>query len=410
MKMLTTLAWRNIWRNRRRTYITSASILFAVLFAIFMVSIQKGAWDQMVNNVVNFYVGYAQLQEKTYREEPELDKAFIPEAVWQQWPDNTKGFEGWVPRLESFALASSGQQTHGVLVVGTDPKAEAGMTDLANRVEAGRYFEADVPEALLAEGVAERLKLDVGDTLVLISQGFRGVNAAGKYPVVGIVRFGSPELNKQMVYLPLSVAQNFFGAEERVSSMALHIASADEVSAVVKSLQTRIDTSQYALLDWQAMMPELLEAREVDVAGNYIILLVLYLIIAFGIFGTILMMTRERQYEFGVLVSIGMHRWKLALIVWMEVVFLGLLGAVAGMVVSFPLVLYFKLNPIDFGAMSEDMAKAYERFGFEPLFPATLEWSIFLSQALFIVIINTLLAIYPLVQIFRLRPMEAMRS
>jgi len=217
------LAWRNIWRNRRRTLITLASILFAVLFASFMESLQKGAWNHMINSVVNYYFGYAQVHQQGYWDDRTLDKAFpladSLETITRQLPR----VKNVLPRIESFALAAGETATAGVLVTGIDPRAEDTMTQLRSRVSGGSYFSTGDQAALVAEGVAERLNLQVGDTLVLISQGFRGVNAAGKYPIRGLVHFPSPDLNKQLVFLPLPEAQWFYGAEGRVTTLALHL-------------------------------------------------------------------------------------------------------------------------------------------------------------------------------------------
>lgn len=405
------LAWRNIWRNRRRTLITAASIFFAVLFSSLMIAIQKGGWDKMVDNVVNFYFGYAQVHQNGYWDDQTINKAFsLPEEL-SALAEEDNVITGIVPRLESFALASAGKNTSGVLVVGTDPERENAMTKLQDHLVAGEYFSAPNEEAVIvAEGIAENMKLAVGDTLVLISQGYRGVNAAGKYPIKGILKFGSPDLNKQMVYLPLPVAQYFYGANDLLTSVAIQVDNRDDVDAAVDLLKTQLDTSAYEVMNWEEMMPELVEAREVDSAGNYIILFILYIIIAFGIFGTILMMTKEREYEFGVLVSVGMRRLRLGMTVWLEILIMGLIGALAGILGCVPLVYYFKVNPLDFTNMGEGMNEAYESFGFEPIFPAAFEFNIFFMQAVIVFVITSILAIYPLMKIFRLKPVKAMRD
>ncbi|MCO6491158.1 MAG: FtsX-like permease family protein, partial [Phaeodactylibacter sp.] len=241
----------------------------------------------------------------------------------------------------------------------------------------------------------------------LISQGYHGVNAAGKYPIKGMANFGSPELNKQMVYLPLPVAQYFYGANGLVTSLALKLDDQDDIKPALKSLYQKLDTSAYEVMDWKDMLPDLVEAKAVDSAGNVIVYVILYLIIAFGIFGTILMMSKEREYEFGVLISIGMHRWQLAFTVWLEIIMLGLLGALLGILASMPLVWYFHVNPLRF---SGDYAAAMEKFGFEAIFPAIFEAHIFLTQALLVFIITALLALYPIFKIRRLKPVQAMRA
>lgn len=404
--MLFKMAWRNIWRNRRRTFITAASILFAVLFASFMDSLQRGAWDNMINNVVNYYFGYVQVHQDGYWEEQSIDKAF-PLADSLEQVGAVEGVEAVLPRLESFALAAAGETTSGVLVAGILPDVENRMTDLENRLVEGEYLTEGDEAVLVASGVAEKLGLALGDTLVLISQGYRGVNAAGKYPIRGIAKFGSPDLNKQMVYLPLPAAQYFYGAPGLATSLALKLGGQEDIKPVVAALRTQLDTSAYEVMDWEELLPDLVQARELDTAGNVIVYFILYMIIAFGIFGTILMMSKEREYEFGVLISIGLQRWQLALSVWIEVILLGVLGAVSGILLSMPIVYYFKVNPIRFGG---EMASSLEKFGFEPIFPATFDLQIFLTQALYVFILTAVLALYPIFKIRKLQPVQAMRG
>jgi ABC-type lipoprotein release transport system permease subunit len=318
-----------------------------------------------------------------------------------------EGVEAVLPRLESFALAAAGETTSGVLVAGILPDVENRMTDLENRLVEGEYLTEGDEAVLVASGVAEKLGLALGDTLVLISQGYRGVNAAGKYPIRGIAKFGSPDLNKQMVYLPLPAAQYFYGAPGLATSLALKLGGQEDIKPVVAALRTQLDTSAYEVMDWEELLPDLVQARELDTAGNVIVYFILYMIIAFGIFGTILMMSKEREYEFGVLISIGLQRWQLALSVWIEVILLGVLGAVSGILLSMPIVYYFKVNPIRFGG---EMASSLEKFGFEPIFPATFDLQIFLTQALYVFILTAVLALYPIFKIRKLQPVQAMRG
>lgn len=410
MRTIFKIAWRNIWRNKRRTFITAGSILFAVLLSVVMMSIQVGAWDKMVDNVVNFYFGYGQVHENGYWDEQTIDKSFAWSEELQSLPDDVEDLESMTPRLETFALGAYENLSYVVRLVGISPEAEDNLTDLSERLVSGSYFADNDRSVVVAEGVASKFGITVGDTLVLIGQGYRGVNAAGKYSISGVVKFGSPDLNKVMVYLPLKEAQIMHGAEGLINSIALNIPDREDVPEVLDNLETRLDTSAYEIMSWEEMMPELLEAREIDTAGNIVILFILYVIITFGIFGTIMMMTKEREYEFGVLISIGMQRAKLGIIVWIETVILGLVGAISGILVSFPIVLYFNRNPLDFTKMSEDMASTYEDFGFEPVFPAAIDPGIFMNQTIIVIVITTILAFYPLMKIWRLKPVQSMRA
>lgn len=408
--MVLKLAWRNIWRNKRRTLITAGAVAFAVFMSSVMRSFQKGAWDKIVDSTVNLYFGFAQVHGEGYWDEQTLENAI-------EYNDELKALEldipdvkGVVPRIESFALASQGNLTTGVLVIGIDPKKEDDMTGVKSRITKGEYLEENDEAAFLAEGVAEKLGLSLGDTLILISQGYHGVNAAAKFPIKGLFEFALPDLNKRLVYLPLKAAQKFYGAENMLTSAVLQIDQRDQVPAVLKVVNASLDNGKYEVKDWEQMIPELLEARELDEGSAILILGMLYFIITFAIFGTILMMTKEREYEFGVLVAIGMRRSKLFSVIWLETVFVGFIGSILGILISIPINYYYYANPIDMSLMGEEAVAAYEKFGIDPVLPFAFEFSIFFWQAFTIFVVTSILALYPLWKIKNLYPVEAMRQ
>ncbi len=404
------LAWRNIWRNKRRTLITVSAVAFAVFMASVMGSFQKGAWDKIVDSTVNLYFGFAQIHGEGYWDEQILDHAIKYNDTLKALSSDIPGIKGVIPRIESFALASQGNLTTGVLVIGIDPQLEDEMTGVSGRLTEGEYIEVGDEAAYVAAGVAERLDLKLGDTLVLISQGYRGVNAAAKFPIKGIFKFALPDLNKRLVYLPLKAAQRFYGAENMVTSVVLNIDNRDEVPEILKTVSAKLNDETYEVKNWEQMIPELLEARALDEGGSIIILGILYFIITFAIFGTILMMTKEREYEFGILTAIGMRRWKLFSIVWLETVIVGFIGSLVGILISIPINYYYSVNPVDLAIMGEEAVATYEKFGIDPVLPFAFDFNIFFLQALIIFIVTTILALYPFYKIQFLKPVEAMRK
>jgi len=175
----------------------------------------------------------------------------------------------------------------------------------------------------------------------------------------------------------------------------------------VNRLRKQLDAEAFEVLDYEELMPELIEAKKLDEAGGDIIILILYAIIGFGIFGTMLMMLKEREYEFGILKAIGMKPGQINWMVWLETVFLGFLGCLSGMLLALPIVYYLTINPIRF---SGEMAQAYEKFGVEPVLPATVDSMVFLTQALIIFIMITIMGLYPMWKIIKMKPVEAMRQ
>ena len=403
--MLLKLAWRNLWRNKRRSFITMGSIVFAVLLSILMDSVKKGLLDQMKANVVGFYTGYVQVHGQGYWDDKTLDNSFEPVVqITDRLQANPKVVSS-VPRLESFVLAASHNLSKGSMIVGIDPDYELQVTGLRDKLVSGDYLSKDDRAVLLTTGLAEYLRLGVGDTLVVIGQGYHGVSAAGKYPVKGLIKFGSPDLNKRLVYLPLKASQELFGAPNRITSLVLQLNDNPKSRQIANELQGQL--TNYEVMNWQAMLPELDQVIQGEEAENVIFQVVLYMLIAFGIFGTILMMTIERQYEFGVLVAIGMRRLVLAAVVVMENIFLALMGAAVGILLSVPIVYYLYKVPI---RIQGQLAEAYENFGMEPIFYFSMAPVVFYTQGLVVMFLAMALAFYPVIKIWRLDPVKAMRD
>lgn len=404
--MILKLIWRNLWRNSRRTLITMASIAFAVLFAILMKSFQNGVFNNLIKNVVGYYSGYVQIHQKGYWDEQVLDNCFaLDNSLIEKLQQNPQINEV-VLRLETFVLVSKENTTKGCMLVGTDAVKENNLTQLKNKLIYGSYFNNNEEVVVLAEGLAKRINTKVNDTIVLFGQGYHGAMAAGKFKVKGIVHLASPAMNDAFVYLPLPAAQYYLSAENRLTSLSLGIDNAENGNTIVKNLKKTMGKN-YEVMSWQEMMPEIDNHIKADGFSFYVFSGILYLIIGFGLFGTILMMTVERTYEFGMLIAIGMKKGKLKLILLGEAFLITLLGVILGILLSLPSVLYLQEKPIRF---SGDIAKAYEQFGFEAIFPAELDLGIFLNQSLIVLFMAILIGLYPLWFVNGLNPVKAMKK
>ena len=401
------LAWRNIWRNKRRTIITIVSIVFAVILSSLMRSLQLGSYERMIDNSVRFYTGYIQVHKLGYWEEQVLDNAFAPPGELQSKIESLEGVEAAVPRLESFALSSYGTRTRGAMVIGIDPEKEAFLTGVEKKVTKGAMVGLNEPKVLVGAGLADYLEMHVGDTLVLISQGYHGVNAAGKYAVAGLVEFGLPQLTNQVIFMPLPAAQYFYGADGLLTALAVVTDKPKKVDTILDAIVQDLDTTAYEVMGWKTMMPELIQGIEIDNISGIIMLLLLYLVIGFGMFGTFLMMTKERLYEFGVMLSVGMHRSRLQLLIFLEIVMLAAIAVLTGFALSLPVISYFSRNPI---SLAEEYRSAFEKFGIEPIYVFSNEPVVFSSQAWVVFFMALVLSAYPLYKIGKMDPVTAMRE
>jgi len=401
------IAWRNLWRNKRRTLITSASVFFALFLALLMRGFQLGSYDLMVYNIVHAYSGYFQVHARGYWDDKIINNSFEFTPEIQQAIAEVPEIDGYALRLESFALGSYGLQTKGVMVTGIVPDEENQLTGLKKKLVEGEYLLPGDDGALVSQKLAKYLKIAPGDTLVLIGQGFHGMSAAGIYPVRGIVHFPSPDLDNRMIYLSLPASQGLFSADNRLTSIAFNVTDGTTYEQDAIRLKAKIDPDLYEVMTWKEMMPDVVQQIQADNASGLIMLSILYLIVGFGTFGTILMLFSERTKEFGMMIAIGMQKFKLIRVVVAELFLVGLLGLVAAVVAAIPLMYYFHVHPIP---ITGELAETTIQMGFEPIMPTAWETSYFLGQSLTIVVIMLVVMILPIVKITRLNVINALRK
>lgn len=403
--MILKIAWRNVWRNKRRSFITIASILFAVFFAVVMRSMQLGVYERMIDSVVGVFSGYIQLHEKGYNNDKTIENSFVVSDSLIAQVKNTNSIQTTLPRLESFALVSNGNQNKGALIIGMDPKTENEFLNIPSKLIEGSPLQPNDQKLMIGTKLAQYFNVHAGDTLLLIGQGYHAISAAGKYEVACIVDFKNIAMNQQMAFLPLSTAQYLFSAPNRATSLVVHLNNANKMQSVQNELVQKTDTAQFEILNWEEMMPELVQTIEADSGGGLIMVFILYMIISFGIFGTVIMMTKERQYEFGVLLSVGMKRLKMIQMLLIELFIMAVIGIGLGIALAYPIAYYYHVNPIPLtGAAAQSM----EEYGFEPAIMFSIDSSIPISHGLAILIITAIISIYPALVIAKLKPVDAM--
>jgi ABC-type lipoprotein release transport system permease subunit len=427
MKTYLILAWRNCWRNRRRTWITISAIAFAVLLSILMQSLNRGSHDLLVENMARYSTGYLQIRDVRFEDDPSPDNAFeygdaIEKEVLAMHPD----VRMVIPRIQTFMLAADDEGTKGALVMGVDPEREQVLNGLMDQLVEGRFFSwkdggsgndggsvndgssgIEPSEAVVSAGLAERMELAPGDTLALIGQGRFGMSASGLFVVSGIVKLPVVEMDRQTVYLSLPQARYLLSAEEHVTSLLLLPRHKRDTDDIAQTVRTKLAGTELTVATWEELMPDLLEFIKFDMAGSYVLSIILYVVIGFGFFGTVLTLTLERRREFGVLLSVGLKRRLLSLIIFLETLMVSVTGVLIGWLLTTGILLYFVQNPIQ---LTGDLAESIMDYGWEPILPVSLDPGMFLSQGLIVFFLAVGISLYPMAKIARLKIIEASRS
>lgn len=372
-----------------------------------MASMQQGQYDQMIENTVGSFTGHLQVQAPGYLNEPTLDHSLEVTPQLLQTLAENPNVRAVVPRIDSYALAGGPDRTKAGMVIGIDVEAEKQLSKPHEKIVQGSYFTSNSQEGVLvAAGLADFLNVAVGDSLVLLSAGYHGITAASLVPITGILKFGIPDMNNSIIYLPLETAQEFYGAYGRATSIALMVNNTKQVSRIANEIQAQVP-EPLKVYDWMDIVPELVQAIQADRGSGYIILLVLYMVVGFGILGTVLMMTAERKFEFGVLVAIGTPKLRIAGMLVLEMMMLIFFGTLGGIMASLPIIYYFHFNPMEFTGKA---AQAIEEYGMEPFIQFSTDPELLFIQAAIIGFISLIISIYPVLHSRKLNPVEAMRA
>ena len=403
--MLIKIAWRNVWRNKRRSFITIAAIFIAIFLSIFMRSLQLGMYDNMIKNVVGSFSGYVQLHSKGYWEDKNIDNSYeVSESVLNDIK-RIDGVSNIIKRLQTGVLSSNNKLSKFLYVTGIEQEDEKKLTDWSKRLIQGTLLNNNRSSIIVAKGVAKYYDAKVGDSIILIGQGYHGMQAVGIFPIQGIIDMKNPNLNNMSVFMPLKVAQDFVSAKNRITNLVIDKEKYFDEIKIAKEVKSKVEIQSRDVMTWKEMTPELDQLIEADNAGGILIIIILYMIVSFGIFGTVLMMTQERLYEFGVLISIGMKKSKLMITLIFETIFLTLIGVFIGFIASRPIINYFHYNPLRlFGSAAAQLESA----GFEPVLPFMNTYDIPFTHGLIIIIISLITCIYPIIIISKLKPVKAM--
>ena len=476
------IAWRNIWRNKRRSIITMSSIFFAAFLAIVMRSFQLGSYDAMINTMIEKFSGYIQIEHPDFPEDKSIDNIIEYSEEIIQKIQSVENVKGVVPRLSFFSYAYSDVQSKGVLLTGIDPELENDMTKFSEQTATvkltkeaikrikndgvsdvlakaldeyeNKYYSNDDVLAfelglkdekvikkylpvikkhagynskqlskndkgvLIGSRLANYLKLNVGDSIVLMGLGYHGSNAAEIFPIRGVIIIPNPQLDGMMIYGALHHVQEYFSAYEMsengknkrlLSSYGINLYNKDyeSIEKTRDDIIEIIGRDDMLVRGWKEANKELSNQIKSDDEGGKVMIGLLYVVIAFGVFGTVLMMIAERKREMGVMIAVGMKKIKLSIVITLEMIFMSFLALSAGIVASIPIVAFGHLYPIRIKGEAAEMMATY---GMEPILPFAWFDMYYLNQILVVGVILLVVMIYPVISIMRIKVIDALRA
>jgi putative ABC transport system permease protein len=407
LSVTTRLAWRNLWRHGRRTWLTVGAMIFCNALLVFLISFQFGSYNMMIEGTLGLLTGHVQVQHENYNSESRIRDSIPGGAALAEQLRRETGIAATGARSMAFALASSEQRSFGVQIIGVQPDHEPLISTLPGLVKTGRYLAAgDEDKIVIGSVLARNLKLALGDELTFIGSGRDGSFAAGIATVVGIIDSGLPEVDRSIAQIPLTYFDSIFAMEGQVHAIVSDAGELSAVAAAKRQINTLVTQPSLVVLDWDELQPGLKQAIQADMFSAFVMYGVLIVLVAFSVLNTQLMSVLERTREFGVMMALGLRPGGLARLVLLETAVMSMLGLLLGAGIGALITGYFQVNGVYIPGMEEAMQK-YNLPG--RLYPALSIISV-LAGPLIVMLGGMLAAVYPALRLYTLAPVTAMRA
>lgn len=408
MMLTLRLAWRNLWRHSRRTWLTASAMVFSNVLLVFSISLQIGSYDMMINNTLRTFSGHLQVQMPGYQENPKFRNTITDvDAVASTVRERLPG-AAVAARAAGFALASSEERSFGIQLTGVEPAHEPAVSSLPGLVRDGRFLsDPQAAEIYIGSVMARNLKVGVGDEITLLGSGHDGSFAAGVVTVAGVFESGLPDIDRSFAELPLGYFQDLFAMPGQGHAVAVTLPALDAVPGAAATLREALATpGGLRVLDWEELNPGLKQAIQADMSSAWFMYGVLIVLVAFSVLNTQLMSVMERTREFGMISALGVRPRRLAGLILLETVLMALIGFLIGVLLGWLVALYFNRYGLTYPGMQE----AATRFNLPGrMYPAVTPLTLTLGPAV-VFGFCLLAALYPALRLFRLRPVEAMRA
>jgi len=408
MNIVLRLAWRNLWRHSRRTWLTIGAMVFSNILLVFMISLQFGMYGLMIDNTLQVFSGHMQIQAPGYKDDQKM-RQVVPDVqplaarLREELDSDLVAARGW-----AFGLASSEERSYGVGIYGVEPGFEPNVSNIPGLVNEGRYLvDNSAMEIVIGEVLARNLRVAVGDELTVLGSGVDGSFAAAVVEVVGIFESGVPDIDRNIAEMSLGAFQEVFymnGAGHQVVLFAETLAAAPLLQEQVKGM---LPTGEDLIVhDWDALQPGLKQAIKADMSSAFFMYGILVILVAFSVLNTQLMSVLERTREFGIVMALGLRPGRLGRLVMLETAMMGFVGFILGAIAGAIVTSWFTTNGLAIPGMDE-MAAQFNLPS--KMYPRVNLLTMFVGPA--VVFVFTLLAaVYPALRLHKLHVVAAMRA
>jgi len=406
MNILIKIAWRNIWRNPRRSIIMIAAIAIGLWSGLLVSALMFGMMETRFNTGIEQHISHIQIHHTDFL----IDNNLLHNiSEWDSLRNNLTAAEevkAFSARTIVSGMLSTATQTRGINIIAIDPAAEAQTTGLANHLLEGTYLDdGKKNQVLIGKSLAEKLKLQIGSRIVVTFQNIDGELISSALRVAGLFQTANIAMDQQNIYISQPTLAEYTGQENLINEVAILLHNEENTDSQRDSLKALFPS--LTVRTWADISPELTYITEMGQSMMLIILTIILLALAFGLVNTMLMTVYERVYELGMLMAVGMNRRRVFLMIILETTFLTFLGAAAGMSLG-----YFTTHIL--GKRGLDLApvggEAMLQYGYPSVVFPVLEPGFLIQLTIMVVVVVFVTAIFPTIRALKIKPAEAVRN
>lgn len=403
------LAWHNLWRNRRRTWITLVALAFSIMLVQAFHNLSTGVYKQMVESGVRAGSGHLTVYRNGYLKSRDEKLSFDPQDVLEQI-EKLKSVEAVLPRIYLGALAQSSRESRGIVLTGIDPRRESKINPFLRRLPTGQQLpDSESRQALLGDRLLKELQLKLGSKFVVTLQNRQGEMVSELFHVQGTIHTGIRNLDRSMVMIGRQRASVLAGVPGQVHELALIMKNGLE-AAPFDRIQKMLPVDQdLRLVFWDEAMANLANAIKLDYASQKFIFLIILMIVTIGVINTLLMAVMERTREFGTIMALGARPAVLHHILFLEALIIGTVGLIIGTIFGSLATWYLVVRGIDLRRWIDSELE----FGgviFDPVMRAQWDPAWMLQIGLYVILLCFAASIYPACRAGRIVPAVAMRQ
>ncbi|MGD9080695.1 MAG: ABC transporter permease [Desulfobacterales bacterium] len=402
------LAWRNIWRNPRRTCVILIAVIIGVWSMILIGALMRGIAVGMVKNGIATLTGHIQIHHKGYRDDPAIENSLtgfqmktIEKALSQSLPPGAQ----WTSRVRVNAIANNARHSSGLTLVGINPQAEAKVSFIATAISEGRYLSSkDFNGILVGKALIEKFETKIGRKLVLMSQDKNQEIASRAFRIVGVFRAEMESTEKHYVFIHQSASQKMLKLGNGISEISILLTDGFNNLTVYEDLKSALPPETFEVHSWRELLPFQTAYLRILDGFMWFWFLVVFVAMGFGIVNTTLMAVFERMREFGLMKALGMKPWWILREVLVESCLLLLCGIIVGNFLGFLSVYALSGNGIDLSAL----AAGAEYAGMTRIiYPAVAIKDVVVANST-VLLLGLIVSLYPAIKASRFTPVEAL--